>query len=45
MCSLGSLYAEGRGVARDLAEAARWYRKAADAGNAEAERALKRLGK
>ena len=34
MDALGRLYAGGRGVARkDVAEAARWYRKAADGGN------------
>jgi uncharacterized protein len=34
--SLGRLYASGRGVTRDLAEAAGWYRKAADQGLAPA---------
>ena len=37
---LGVLYAQGRGVSRDLTEAANWYRKSADQGNAEAEYAL-----
>jgi len=37
---LGVLYAQGRGVQRDLTEAAGWYRKAAEQGNAEAEFAL-----
>jgi hypothetical protein len=37
---LGVLYAQGRGVQRDLTEATRWYRKAAEQGNAEAEFAL-----
>ena len=31
------MYANGRGVARDRAEAARWYRKAADLGLASAQ--------
>jgi len=35
--SLGRLYATGRGVARDQAEAARWYHKAADLGLATAQ--------
>lgn len=34
--SLGWLYAFGAGIAKDEAEAARWYRKAADQGGAEA---------
>jgi TPR repeat protein len=37
---LGVLYAKGLGVARDLNEAAAWYRKSAAQGNAEAEFAL-----
>ena len=37
---LGLLYAQGRGVPRDLTLAMSWYRKAADQGNAEAEFAL-----
>jgi len=40
---LGVLYAQGRGVRRDLTEAANWYRKSADQGNAEAEFALGQL--
>jgi TPR repeat protein len=31
------MYAEGQGVPQDHAEAARWYRKAADQGNALAQ--------
>jgi TPR repeat protein len=31
------MYADGQGVAQDYVEAARWYRKAADQGNALAE--------
>lgn len=37
---LGVLYAQGKGVPRDLTTAERWYRKAAEQGNAEAEFAL-----
>jgi TPR repeat protein len=37
---LGVLYAQGRGVKRDLTLAEQWYRKAAEQGNAEAEFAL-----
>ena len=31
--SLGNMYRRGQGMARDNAEAVRWYRKAADQGN------------
>jgi TPR repeat protein len=41
MNDLGVLYLQGRGVAKDEAEGARWYRKAADVGNADA---MSRLG-
>lgn len=34
---LGSAYFSGTGVARDAAEAAKWYRKAAEQGHAEAQ--------
>jgi len=34
---VGTRYAEGRGAARDLAEAAVWYKRAADAGLAPAQ--------
>ena len=37
---LGVLYNNGQGVPRDYAQAAFWYRKAADQGNAEAQFAL-----
>ena len=37
------MYAQGRGVRRDLTEAANWYRKSAEQGNAEAEFALGQL--
>ena len=33
--NLGVMYAEGRGVAQDYAEAVRWYRKAAEQGDAQ----------
>ena len=36
MKSLGSIYWYGNGLARDLAEAFRWYRAAADGGDVEA---------
>ena len=35
--ALASLYADGLGVARDEAEAARWYRRAAERGDAVAQ--------
>lgn len=35
--SLGGMYANGRGVAKDDAEAAKWWRKAADQGRAQAQ--------
>jgi TPR repeat protein len=38
--SLGMMYSDGRGVARDDAEAAKWYRKAAEQGNAGAQFSL-----
>jgi TPR repeat protein len=34
MRNLGLLYENGLGVTKDAAEAARWYQKAADAGDA-----------
>jgi hypothetical protein len=34
------MYAKGRGVAQDAAEAARWYRKAATANDPDAQEAL-----
>jgi len=34
------MYEEGRGVPQDYAEAARWYRKAADQGGADAQNRL-----
>ncbi|MFZ1640333.1 MAG: tetratricopeptide repeat protein [Candidatus Contendobacter sp.] len=38
--NLGSMYAEGEGVPRDLQEALKWYHKAADQGDASAEFSL-----
>ena len=43
MNNLGAMYEKGAGVAKDAAEAVRWYRKAADAGNQTAKRNLTRL--
>jgi hypothetical protein len=43
--NLGELYKDGRGVPQDYAEAARWFRKAADQGNAEAQNNLGELSK
>ena len=37
---LGIMYAVGRGVTKDLKEAARWYRKAAEWGHAKAQNRL-----
>jgi len=37
---LGYMYAEGQGVAQDLAQAVAWYRKAADQGDAPAQFSL-----
>jgi hypothetical protein len=36
MTQMGAMYANGRGVAKDEAEAVRWYRKGAEAGNIDA---------
>ena len=35
--NLGFMYQEGRGVPQDDAEAAKWYRKAAERGNAHSQ--------
>lgn len=40
---LGLMYAEGRGLPKDEAEAVRWYRKAADQGDADARHNLSLL--
>ncbi|MCC8020790.1 MAG: sel1 repeat family protein, partial [Akkermansia sp.] len=34
---MGNCYENGYGVERDMKEAAHWYRKAAEQGNAEAQ--------
>jgi uncharacterized protein len=41
--SLGWMYAEGRGVQQDEAEAIKWYRKASDRGDALAQARLGRM--
>lgn len=38
--NLGAMYADGRGVSRDLTEAVKWYRKAAEQGSAVAQKNL-----
>ncbi len=38
--ALGTMYRDGRGVARDYAEALRWWRKAAELGVVDAQYAL-----
>lgn len=43
MFNLATMYEAGIGVAKDEAEAVRWYRKAADAGIVEAMQPLARL--
>ena len=40
---LGSLYEYGTGVPKDTAQAAAWYRKAADQGHANAKQRLETL--
>ena len=37
------MFAEGRGVAKDVVEAARWYHRAAEQGDANAQNILGRL--
>ena len=41
--NLGLAYDKGDGVEKDLREAVRWYRKAAEQGDKEAQRALQKL--
>jgi hypothetical protein len=43
MSALGYMYETGRGVPQNDAQAVIWYRKGAEAGNAYAVEALKRL--
>ena len=42
---LAELYENGDGVTRDLDEAAKWYRLAAERGDTDAKAALERLGR
>jgi TPR repeat protein len=44
MNNLATTYEDGPGVARGMAEALAWYRKAAAPGNQDAKENLKRLG-
>ena len=37
------MYEDGKGVSKNLAEAVKWYRKAADQGDEDARKALERL--
>ena len=39
-CALGNMYYDGRGVEQDHVEAAKWFRKSAEAGNAKAQHNL-----
>jgi TPR repeat protein len=41
--TLGTLYSNGKGVPQDDAEAARWFRMAAEQGNEKAQASLRRL--
>jgi TPR repeat protein len=45
MKNLGACYEYGRGVEKNDAEAVKWYKKAAAAGNRLSKDALKRLRK
>ncbi len=38
------MYIYGKGVSRDKVEAVKWYRKAAEQGDEEAKKRLKKLG-
>lgn len=38
--ALAEMYSDGKGVAQNFAEAAKWYRRAADAGSADAQGAM-----
>ena len=42
-CNLGFMYQYGKGVPKDLVQAAEWFRKAADQGNENARKALAEL--
>ncbi len=41
--TVGLMYENGDGVSKDIDEARKWYRKAADQGHEAAKEALKRL--
>ena len=41
--NLGSLYAQGKGVRQNFEESARWFLKAAEQGNAEAQYRMARI--
>ncbi|MBQ7216764.1 MAG: SEL1-like repeat protein [Synergistaceae bacterium] len=41
---LGNMYYDGEGVEQNLAEAVKWFRKAAQQGSAYAQNKLKELG-
>ncbi len=43
MFNLAELYADGKGVAKDMKAAKEWYEKAAAAGCEEAKEALEKL--
>lgn len=43
--NIGWCYQNGLGVAKDVHEAVKWYRKAAKQGNARSQKKLKQLGK
>ena len=43
MLNLGTLYANGWGVAQDYAKAREWYQRAADKGDADAKARLEEL--
>jgi len=40
---LGVMYAKGRGVPQDVKEAVKWWQLAAEQGNADARKNIKRL--
>ena len=42
--NLGCMYEQGRGVTQDAQETVRWFKKAAEQGQADAIKALRRLG-
>lgn len=44
-CVLGVCYANGEGVSKDMSEAVKWWRKAAEQGDEDAKKALNSLEK